>query len=424
MSRLPFELLLALRYLRPRRTFVSVITLISVLGVALGVAVLIIVISVMSGFDQKMRETIFGFNAHLKVLQRGQTMTNYPAVMSAVASNQNVKGVAPFVMGQVFVETETNSQVRQPLVAAPWVRGIDPQAETNVSILPSSIVDGKFDVRGRGLLVGSVFAENMDLQTGDRVNVYSPRDLKRMKESRSREEQEAVLPDEYEVRGIFDVGYYEYDASVVVVSLENAQEMYDLGDSVHGLMVMLRDPLSTDTVQHQLESALGPDFKVTTWMEESPMLAAVLVEKNVMLYILFFIVIVAAFGITCTLITFIVMKTREIGLMKALGASNNQVMWVFIGQSLVVSVLGIAAGLGAGLLALTYRNEFLEFMRRTTGMELFPASIYGFTQLPARTIPGDILIICGGSLLICLLAAAFPARYASRLNPVEALRYE
>ena len=165
-------------------------------------------------------------------------------------------------------------------------------------------------------------------------------------------------------------------------------------------------------------------YRVTTWLEESPLLAAVLVEKNVMLYILFFIVIVAAFGITCTLITFIVMKTREIGMLKAIGASNRQVMQVFLGQSIVVSVLGILTGVCGGLLLLAYRNGFLEVMRRLTGMELFPVSIYNLPQLPAQTNPGDIAIICGGSLVICLLAAAFPAWHASRMNPVEALRYE
>jgi lipoprotein-releasing system permease protein len=208
------------------------------------------------------------------------------------------------------------------------------------------------------------------------------------------------------------------------VSLENAQDMYELNDGVQGLMVMLRDPFTASTEQAKLESTLGRQFKIVTWLEQSSLLAAVLVEKNVMLYILFFIVLVAAFGITCTLITFIVMKTREIGLMKAIGASNLQVMWVFLGQSLIVSVLGILSGLGLGLLLLAYRNEFLEVMRRLTGAQLFPADIYNFSQLPAKIIPGDIAIICGGSLLICLLAAAFPARYASRLNPVEALRYE
>lgn len=422
MSGLPFELLLALRYLRPKRTFVSVITFISVLGVMLGVAVLIIVISVMSGFDKQMRDTILGFNAHLTILQQNSSMTDYAGVMSAVTSNRNVKGVAPFVLGPVLLETQPVSG--QSLVWAPTMRGVDSQSESNVSVLPRSIKEGDFDLAGHGLLVGSAFAERMDLRVGDHVAIYSHRQLKKMRESRARGQERAIPPDDYEVRGIFDVGYFEYNANVVVVSLENAQDMYELGDSVHGLFVMLHEVFAADRVAEELERTLGANFRVRTWLQDSPLLAAVLVEKNVMLYILFFIVIVAAFGITCTLITFIVMKTREIGVMKALGASNRQVMWVFMGQSLVVSLLGIAAGIGLGLLAIAYRNEFLELMRRSTGLELFPASIYGFSKLPALIIPGDIAIICGGSLLICLLAAAFPARYASRLNPVEALRYE
>lgn len=419
MSRLPFELLLALRYLRPRRTFVSVITLISVLGVAVGVAVLIIVISVMSGFDRQMRETILGFNSHLMILQRGSVMTNYPAVIRKIHQDPNVVGVAPFILGPVLLQTQPRSG--STFEWAPTMRGVDPEAETNVTKLPASIIDGRFDLSGRGMLVGTVLAAKLELQVGDKVNVYSARHLKRIKETKG---EEVPLADEYEVRGIFDVGYYEFNANFVAVSIENAQDLYELDDAVQGLMVMLRDPFTAPIEQEQLEIALGPRFKVITWLEQSSLLAAVLVEKNVMLYILFFIVLVAAFGITCTLITFIVMKTREIGLMKAIGATNLQVMWVFMGQSLIVSVFGILAGLGLGLLLLAYRNEFLELMRRLTGAQLFPEDIYNFSQLPAMIIPGDIAIICGGSLLICLLAAAFPARYASRLNPVEALRYE
>ncbi len=426
MSRLPFELLLALRYLRPKRTFVSIITLISIVGVMLGVAVLIIVISVMSGFDRDLRDKVFGFNAHLKVIAHGQTMENYARVASIVAANRNVKGVAPFVMGQVLVETQPASG--QARVFAPIVRGVDPQAEARVSVLPSSLVAGKFDLSHHGLVVGTIFADpdSMNLHVGDRVSVYSPEDLKKMRANHGKDGDRAVLPEDYEIRGIFDAGYYEFNASIVIASLEDAQALYDLedSDSVHGLMVALHDPYQAQRVAAELERALGNEFKVTTWMEDSPLMMAVMVEKNMMLYILFFIVIVAAFGITCTLITFIVMKTREIGLMKALGASNGQVMWVFLGQSLIVSVLGVIAGLGLGLLALAYRNEFLAVMRRLTGFELFPAKIYGFSELPALIVPGDIAIICGGSLIICLLAAAFPARHASKLNPVEALRHE
>jgi lipoprotein-releasing system permease protein len=424
MSRLPFELLLALRYLRPKRTFVSVITLISIIGVMLGVAVLIIVISVMSGFDHELREKVFGFNAHLKVITPGKTMANYPAVMDAVATNRGVSGVAPFVLAQVLVETQP--EFGQPLVLAPFVRGVDPEAEATVSSLTTNIVAGEFDVSGRGLVVGRNFAENMEVRVGDRVSILSPQELKKMRDNRGQDGEVNILPDEYEIRGVFDAGYYEFNALFVIASLENAQALYDLeeGDTVQGLIVALRDPFRAQGAARELAYALGPEFRVTTWMEDSPLMMAVMAEKNVMLYLLFFIVLVAAFGITCTLITFIVMKTREIGLLKALGASSRQVMWVFLGQSLIVSILGVLTGFGLGMLALTYRNEFLGLMRRLTGFELFPASIYGFSQLPALIVPGDIAIICGGSLLICLLAAAFPSWHASRMNPVEALRHE
>src|SRR5436190_145048 len=175
MSGLPFELLLALRYLRPKRTFVSVITLISVLGVTLGVAVLIIVISVMTGFDHQLREKILGFNTHLKVFERGKTMKNYPDIARIVSSNRNVTAVAPFVLEQVLLETEPDQGQSQ--VGAPWVRGIDPALETNISVLPKKIVEGDFDVSNQGLLVGRVFADHLNLSVGDRVMVYSPRDL-------------------------------------------------------------------------------------------------------------------------------------------------------------------------------------------------------------------------------------------------------
>jgi lipoprotein-releasing system permease protein len=422
MSGLPFELLLALRYLRPKRTFVSVITVISVLGVALGVAVLIIVISVMSGFGKQMRDAVLGFNAHLMVYEKQSPLSDYHDVAQIIMSNRNVKAVTPVVLGQVLLETQ--SKANGSLTFAPTLRGIDPLTESNVTTLPSSIVEGEFNVGGRGLLIGAKLADNLEVKVGDRLSIYSPAELKRMKDTRNKPNQEVIAPDEYTVRGIFQVGYYEYDSTMVITSLANAQDMYELGDDVHDLMVMLHDPLKATEVQPQLERALGPRYKVLTWLDMNPILAAVIVEKKVMLYILFFIVLVAAFGITCTTITFVVMKTREIGVMKALGASSRQVLWVFLGQSLIVSVLGILSGLVFGLVAVHYRNEFLDFMRNITGAPLMSAEVYQLSQLPAQIIPGDIAIICGGSLLICLLAAAFPARYASKLNPVEALRYE
>lgn len=423
MSGLPFELLLAMRYLRPKRTFVSVITLISVLGVALGVAVLIIVISVMSGFDKQLRDKILGFNSHLKVTERSDNVHDYPALMKLVSSNANVKAVAPFVMGQVLMETQPAQG--QSLVAAPWVRGIDPVLETNISVLPSSIVEGEYDVSQRGLLVGLIFAQRMNLHPGDIVSIYSPSDLRRWRESAGKENATVPVPPEFEVRGIFDVGYYEYNTSVTATSLSDAQELYDLGTTVHGLLVMLRDPYQAALVARQLSATLGPRYEVRTWMEENEqILSALVVEKNVMFYLLFFIMIVAALCILSALITFVVQKTREIGMLKALGATELQVSALFLSQSAFVGVVGVIAGYGLGMLALHYRNEFLFFMRRVTHWELFPASIYGFSELPALIVPGDIVLICGSALIICTLGGVIPAWLAGRLKPVEALRYE
>jgi lipoprotein-releasing system permease protein len=429
MSKLPFELMLALRYLRPKRAFVSIITLISVIGVMLGVAVLIIVISVMSGFDAELREKVLGFTSHLKVVQldalgRTTTMTNYDAIAAIVAANPEVVGVAPNVEGHVLLETQPEDG--QALVRPPLVRGIDPVPEAKVSQLCSNIVAGELDLSRRSLVVGENLALDLGLRVGSKVSILSERHLRQMRENQRLGRETQIPPDEYEVRGIFDAGHYELNSLFVFMSLDRAQALFGLEerDEIHTLTVAVRDPLQALAVAREIQNDLGMDFHVSTWMQDSPIMQAVAVEKNMMLYILFFIVLVAAFGITCTLITFIMMKTREIGLMKAIGASGAQIMRVFLAQSLIVSAAGILAGFGLGLLAVSYRNEFLGFMRRATGAELFPAQVYGFTQLPALIVPMDLVIIGGGSLLICLLAAAFPAWHASRLNPVEALRYE
>lgn len=423
MSRLPFELLLALRYLRPKRTFVSVITLISVLGVTLGVAVLIIVISVMSGFDRQLRDKILGFSPHLRVVENNRTMKGYQQIMRLISSNQSVRAVAPYVLAQVLVETQP--QTGQSQVGAPWMWGIDPKLELKKNTLATNILEGKFDVHDRGVLIGSEFARTMDLSVGDRLLIYSPRELRKLRENQNKERQEAILPDEFEVRGIFDVGYYEYNIGFIITSLEDAQDLYVLDDSVHGLEVDLSDPSQASKVQRQLMKELGPEFRITTWMEENAaILGALVVEKNVMFYLLFFIMIVAALCILSALITFVVQKTREIGMLKALGATDLQVSGLFLSQSGFVGTVGVIAGFGLGMLALSYRNEFLHFMNRMTGFELFPAQIYGFTELPSVIVPRDIALICGSALVICVLGGLIPAWRAGRLQPVEALRYE
>lgn len=424
MSRLPFELLLALRYLRPKRTFVSVITLISVLGVTLGVAVLIIVISVMTGFDHDLRDKILGFDAHLTITARDHTMTNYQAVMKEVRSNPHVKGMAPFIRGQVLLESHP-LEGEQPLDAAPFVLGVDEQVEGQVSDLLTNIIEGSANLSGRGIVVGKVFARGLHLMVGDRVTIYSPSDLRKIKQAMENDKK-MTLPDDYEVRGIFDADYFEYNAFFIFTSLENAQSLNDLGDDVHALKVKLDDPERAGAVRRELAETLGPGYQISLWSEgeSSSLLDAIAVEKNVMFYILFFIMIVAALCILSALITFVVQKTREIGMLKAIGATNWQISGIFLAQSAMVGVMGVVAGYGLGILAVTYRNEFLHFLRRITGWELFPASIYGFGDLPALIVPNDVILICTSALVICLFGGVIPAWQAGRLKPVEALRHE
>ena len=421
---MPFELFLALRYLRPKRTFVSVITLISIVGVMLGVAVLMIVIAVMSGFDREWRDKILSANAHLKVVHMSGLMRDYQTPMSVVARNPLVKGVAPFVLGQVILETQPAKTNEQPRFMGPVLRGIDPEQESRVSILPGSIVRGEFDVSGKGILIGSSLAHDMQLDVGDHVAVISAGTLAKW-HSAQKKEDEAVLPDDFTVRGIFNIGFDDFDRMMIVSSLSTAQDLTDLQSNVHGLYVMLFDPFQVDEVRRELERALGPDYRLISWTEENDVIFGALATEKTMMYIILFVVmIVAAFAIMNSEITFAVNKMKEIGLLKSLGASNRQVMWIFLGHSISIGVLGVGLGFGLALLFLTNLNNILHAARSLTGFELLPAAIYKISEIPYELLPLDMGIICGGSFFICMLAGLLPAWKASRLQPVEALRNE
>jgi len=430
MSSLPYELALALRYLRPKRTFVSIITLICILGVALGVAVLIIVISVMTGFGIQLRERLTGFSAHLRVERAGPgAIAPWRPLMDQIATNAGVRGVAPYVNAQVMILTQSEAENGSHAFGI-IARGVDPRLESRVSDLTNNVVQGEFRLTPKSLLVPVTLASEHKIRVGDRLEVYSVPTFQRMREALRRNDGEVDTGGaEYWVRGLLDLGMEDLNDSVMITSLVDGADLWGEGDGngVQGLSVMLDDPSErvTDRMTRHLRQVLGPDYVVGNWLTRNrPFLDALATEKALMFYILFFIVIVAAFGNMSALITFVVQKTREIGVLKALGARPASVAMLFLGQSAVVGVLGVASGFALGMIALRYRNEFLHFMNHRLGFDLFPASIYQFSGLPARIVPGDVAVICGGSLLICLLAGVLPALRAAWLQPVQALRNE
>jgi lipoprotein-releasing system permease protein len=424
VSRLPFELSLALRYLRPKRTFVSVITLIAIVGVMLGVAVLMIVIAVMSGFDREWRDKILSANAHLKVVGLGGITPDYQRLMPIIARHPQVKGVAPFILTQVMLQTQPADTNENPQISGPVLRGIDPEHEGQVSILPKSVFRGEFDVSGRGILLGSSLAHELRVDVGDHVAILSAKTLGQYLKAQKRGGAMPV-PDDFTVRGIFNVGFDDFDRMMIVSSLETAQDLQKLDGQAHGLHVMLHDPFQVDAVISDLMQELGPGYNLVSWTEENETIFNALATEKTMMYIILFVVmIVAAFAIVNSEITFAVNKIKEIGLLKSLGASNRQVMWIFLGHSIAIGVFGVGLGFALGWVFLKNLNNILKAASNWAKFDLLPPEIYKISQVPYELLPMDVTIICGGGFLICVLAGLLPAWQASRLQPVEALRNE
>lgn len=423
-----FSLFLALRYLKPKRTFVSVITLISILGVTLAIALLIVVMAVMTGFQVELEKKVIGFEPHL-VIRNANVMDDWVDVMKQSKSIPNVRAAAPYVQAPVIIEYANRRM-------APKIRAIDPELERQVVDIKPFIKDGAYDLDGNKAILGIDLAREMGVTVGDTIMVYSPRNLNAVMEELDRAEKDGskpdvdmlrqlILPIELEVTGIFESGRYLYDSDFLLVPLFIGQELYDLGGAVHGLALKTDDPYKATEVQERLDDVLEPPNYSMTWIDlNAQMFAAIHTERNVMFIILTIAIVVAAFCIMNTQITTTVQKTREIGVLKALGARTNQVIGLFFAQGIVIGVFGTLGGLLLGVGFIHIRNDFRRFLVSMTGQDPFPASIYQFSEIPAKIVPHDLMVICLSAFVICSVAALIPAWFAARLDPVKALRYE
>jgi lipoprotein-releasing system permease protein len=415
--KLPFELFLALRYLRPKRTFVSVITLVSVLGVLVGVAVLIVVSSVMSGFQRDLRDKIMGFTAHLTV-SNNAVVEDVDATVARIAKCPDVIAVSPFVTGPIMVEFNHR-------VTTPFIRGVDSEREDAMLGLKRYIKEGDFLLQGEGVVIGWRFAERNGIELNDRIRVFSARHMEEMQKAITEGRTVEMLPTEFVVTGIFSTGMFDYDSNFILTALDTAQELYNLGGGVHGIAVRVKDPLQAGAAKEWLNADLAPPLGAQTWMDmNSQLFSAIAVERNVMFFLMLLITVVAAFGLTSTLITITVQKSREIGILKATGATPGQVMSVFVLHGLVVGLLGSMLGLVTGLGLVKFRNEASHFLATALGIEIFPASVYNFASIPAHLDWGGVLLIASLAVVMCIVAALIPAGRAALLHPAAAMRDE
>jgi len=411
-------LFLALKFLRPRRSFVSIITILSWLGVVAGVLVLIVVQSVMSGFEDELTRKVIGFQSHLTVA--GNSPLRDPgALLEQIRQEPEVAGATPSVLGPVLAETHSR-------ISTPRIKGWDAVSAPAVIPLPECVVEGTWSPGPDTLVVGSEWAKANRVELGTEVNLLAPLQFKEMlgaKTPGAALPKKIPLPRTFRVAGIFTTGMFDYDSDYLITDLFTAQELYAVQGSVHGIAIKLKDPDRASEVAEELRAKLGADVRILTWMDHNQRLfAAVAVERRVMSFLLFFVMVVAALGLSGTLITVTVQRSKAIGTLAALGATPVQIAMVFTMYGVVVGVLGSVAGVVGAWVVLANRNALSHAIGKVTGQDLFPAEIYHFASLPARYDGTVFLGVALAGLLLSILAALVPAWVASHEEPSANLR--
>lgn len=402
----------ALRQLFPAGRPFSFFALVSILGVALGVMVLLIVQSVMNGFVHDIRDSLARTNGDVRVFSSA-LLDDWREVAADLREREEVEAVTPFAQGIVMVQ-----EGPRPLFPQVW--GMDPTTGPEVLPVDSFLVAGTLGaLDDRSVFVSTGVANRLGVGLGSDLDVYTPLMLERMKE------EEVLLPLNLRVAGIFETGWNEVDRNTILVTLRTMQELYGLGDRVHGLTLRLADPEAAPAVARTLDAELPEPLFARSWMDlNEDFLFVLRLEKAVLFFIMIFIILVASFSIAISLMTTVVRKTREIGLLGAMGGSRFGVGACFCLQGLLIGAVGTVLGVAGALGALHFRNEILRAFASFTGRGDALVEAYGFAYLPVHYIPLDFVLVAGFSLLVSTLAGLLPAWRAARLQPAEALRSE
>ena len=400
-----------MKYLRPKRSFTSVVTVISVLGVLLGVAILVIVLSVMTGFDNMWRDKILSFKPHLTVTSLYGPVEEEEALCQRIESIEGVTGASPNIQTRVLLQYEGR-------LAAPVVLGVPPERVSRISRVtePENMHRGTFTLDEESVVLGIDLAGSLGIRVGDTVLLYSPMNVVSM--------DEMYLPEEFIVSGIFDMGMRDFDSGFIFTSLGVARDLVGMESCAHGVYVMTADAFRFDHYAAAVRDALGPAYDVRTWQQlDSLLFDALAHEKAMMFILLVFITIVAIFCVTNTLIVITVQKTGEIGVLKALGFSSLKIMGAFVWLGWIQCLAGIAGGIGAGLLVLNNLENIVVALT-SIDVEVFPKAIYGLSEIPWSTSPSEIFNVAIFVMVFCTLSSIVPAYRAARLDPVQALRQE